>query len=527
MRAIARNEIELAETRIYDEGSGVNHVRVWAKVKLDNTGNYIQLPVILMLTDCKLSVLEPLLRYFIIHFHQRSHSWMVKLCEISGLLIDYLEVNRRLNYKPVRLFEGFITALYNGTFDEVNRDPSGLCWLPSNAKTINPKLCMLEEFSDWMSKQNYLAEPLNPWTDATSIEQRFNWISWFRRNQYSFLGHIGLTGRRSAELEQARIVKLRRNPLGKNSCPKAFPSNFEVALLRDGFVRPGKDNEADILEKYDWRGICIAILLLYGARRLSEPFHLWTGDVMENPTRSGDALVRIYHPIEGQAPENPKINGRRATNRQAYLKAFYPKYPPRNLATGNYFAGFKGRAFTDEKALFIHVYWLPSDMAKTFMWTYHNYMLQRARLGIDGSRHPFAFVSHAGKYKGEPYTIKAFIAVWARAVKRIGLPHAKIYGTTTHGGRHGAGIRANKGHVSEYDAQEMFAHSSPESQRVYRSPSPEQVTESMETATRRIYFEEKFNGTDITFLPTHHNLMESWQAHEDQEHYLRNTRKRK
>jgi hypothetical protein len=453
---------------------------------------------------------------------------MTKLCEITGQLLDYLDANRKVHAKPVHMFRGFTGALYNGTFTEQNEDPSGLCWLPSNSKTINQKLSMLEEFSDWMVHEEYVVEPLNPWSDATSTEQRFNWIAWYRRNQHSFLGHIGRTPKKTAELERARIIKRRRQPSSKPSAPKAFPATFEVALLRDGFIRPGKEAETDILEKFDFRGICIAMLLLYGARRLSEPFHLWTGDVMENPTRPREALVRIYHPIDGQAPEKPRINGRRAPNRQAYLQAFYPKYRPRVRATGNYHAGFKGRTFADDKAKFLHVYWLPSEMGKAFLLAYHNYMRQRARWGLDGLRHPFAFVSHKkGRDFGQPYTIKSFEAAWARAVKRIGLPHMKSHGTTPHGGRHGAGTRANKAGVSIYDAQEMFAHSSPESQRVYRTPTPEQVTELMEIASRRIQQPESETRASIPVPPPSAELIEIWthQENSDRHRFTKNIRK--
>jgi integrase len=344
--------------------------------------------------------------------------------------------------------------MYRGTFNKHNDDPSGLCWFPSSTKTTNAKLYVLEEFADWMASQGYVDETLNPWTEATSSEKRLNWIAWYRRNQFSLLGHLGLSSSNAAELEQARQIKLRRQPMGAISRAKAFPAEFEVALLRDGFVRPGKENEKDILKKFDWRGICITLLLLYGARRLSEPFHLWTGDVMENPVRPREALVRIYHPVDGQAPEFPKLNRRRAPNRQAYLQAFYPNYPPRNLARGSYHAGFKSQTFADDEAKYLHVYWLPSDMGEAFLSAYHNYMRQRAQMGLDGLRHPFAFVSHKKSHRGEPYTIKSFEKAWERAITRIGLPYAKMHGTTPHGGRHASGIRANKAGVSVYDAQE-------------------------------------------------------------------------
>lgn len=421
---------------------------------------------------------------------------MTKLCEIVGQLLDYMEANFEVHETPVGLYRGFINSIYNGTFDKSNRDPSGLCWLPSSAKTANPKLYSLEEFSDWMVLEGYAPNSLNTWRAATHSEQRFNWIAWYRCNEYAFLGHLGMSSQRSIELEQARATKLRRTPAAKTTAAKAFPVDFETALLRDGFIRPGKENERDIISKFDWRGICITILLLYGARRISEPFHLWAGDVMESCNRPGEALVRIYHPVEGQAPETPKVNGRRAPNRQSYLQAFYPEYPPRNLGHGNYHAGFKGRAFADDEAKFIHVYWLPSFMGEAFLWAYVNYMQQRARLGINGSRHPFAFVSHHGAYKGEPYSIKSFEETWKRAVRRIGLPHAKAHGTTPHGGRHATGMRANKAGVSQYDAQEMFAHSTIDSQRPYRVPSPQQITESLDAATLRLELSEISQSED-------------------------------
>lgn len=115
---------------------------------------------------------------------------MIKLCQIIAQLIDYIDANPQI-LKPTDMFQGFVNALYNGTFDEKEKDPSLLCWFPSNAKTVNPKLHMLEEFSDWMVRKNYIPSSLSPWTVATTSAQRLNWITWYRQNQFSFLGHLG------------------------------------------------------------------------------------------------------------------------------------------------------------------------------------------------------------------------------------------------------------------------------------------------------------------------------------------------
>lgn len=472
----------------------MSHVRIWAKIKLDSTGNEVRIPVICLLKDGELITLEPLVRYLVNHMHVRSHAWMNKLCEIVGKLLDYIETHRGVQDKPVRVFEGFVNALYNGTFNSDGEDPSGLCWMPSNSKTVDPKLYMLEEMSDWMLRERYISECLNPWTQATSTERRFNWLAWYRSNQYSFLGHLAPSAGASAALHQARVVKIRRKPTKNIRAPKAFPQNSEVPLLTYGFIQPGKENSKNPLEKFDWRGICITMLLLYGARRVSEPFHLWVGDVMEHPDRPGNALVRIYHPELGQAPDAPRINGRRAVNRQAYLQAFFPKYPPRTKGIGNYHAGFKSRSFTDDTVKYLHVFWLPTEYGDAFLYAYSMYMRQRVKLGIDSKKHPFAFVSHKGKYKGEPYTISSFEKKWMRAMRRIGLPHLKLNGTTTHGLRHAYGMRANKGGVGVLEAQEAFGHSSPESQLTYRAPGVAEITKKLDTASMSLQYEQDLQG---------------------------------
>src|SRR5690606_4893224 len=148
-------------------------------------------------------------------YHHRSYSWMEKLCQVVGLLLDYIEANRGSHDKPETLFQAFISALYGGTLDDKGNDSSGLGWLPSSARTVNPKAYMLNEFSDWMKAKGYVQHCVNPWTTATSTEERLNWIAWFRQNGNSFLGHIGISSGTSTTLAQARMVKLRRLPSGK------------------------------------------------------------------------------------------------------------------------------------------------------------------------------------------------------------------------------------------------------------------------------------------------------------------------
>lgn len=463
----------------------MSHVRVWTRIKASNSGSMKYLPVILIEVDGKLKALEPLLRYLNEYSESHTHSWMLKLCEIVGLLIDYIDANKDAHCKPVSLFREFVRALYNGTIGESNLDPSGLYWIPSRTATVNPKIAMLSNLSQWMVNNGYVSESLNPWTPATTAEQRFNYLAWCKKNDESFLKHLGPSRKASAAVEEARSIKLRRPIVPVVSTPKVFPVSFEVALLRQGFVRHGKDNSLDPYEKYDWRGICIAMLLLYGGRRLSEPFHLWIGDVMENPNESDQAYVRIFHPVEGAAPADRKINGRHLPNRQAYLQAFYPKYPPRNFGIGNYEAGFKSR-FLIKNGNYLVVHWGPREMGKVFMQAWNMYMWQRIKFGVGGDKHPFAFVSHKGKSKGEPYTMKSFEASWERAIHKIGLQKIKSQGTSTHGPRHGYARKAKAGNVEPDALQIALGHSSIKSQEVYGKPGIQDVSEMMDMATKKI-----------------------------------------
>ena len=487
----------------------MNHVRVWVQVKIDNTGNAMQLPAILCLDQKgKLAPLEPLLYYMVNMASSVSHSWMKKMCEVVGKLIDYLMANRRDFTKPDELFLGFSQALHKGTVVD-GLDPSGLYWLGGNSANVQQKLRMLEEFSDWMRKNNYVESPINGIRAAAEHEIRLKMMAWHKRNAHSFLGHIGMSKAAKADVMQARTIKQRRKPQFNLGPPKVFPANFERALLEYGFVNPGKQDSKDLLEKYDWRCICIT-LLLFAGRRVSEPFHMWVGDVTENPTAPGRALVRLYDPKEGQAPDDRRSpNGRRLPNREAYLRTFHPGYLPRNDGLGNYHAGWKGIAYSSQERYF-QVIWFPSSRGELFLNAYHMYMRQRVRFGLMGSKHPFAFISHHGKYRGEPFSIRAFTSKWRRAMKILGLPMSKEAGTTHHGPRHGLIAGAKAGGADPANIQATIGHASIESQKVYGALSVEQISDKMDIAYARAFYEANRQCSEPSISTLEAKFEEIW-----------------
>jgi hypothetical protein len=462
----------------------MNHVRVTASVITDNTGKTFNIPVLLLEHEGRCSVLEPLVDYLIANSGAKSVTWMIKLCQIVAMLLDYMDTNHSCFEKPVQLFAAFTERVFAGTIGEDGTDPSGLFWLPK--RTVNAKqlLSEMSDFSDWMHRE-YGAAPLNPWREATSYEERLRWAANINKSQRSFLGHLDSVADATEAAKQARSTLQRRTPAGDFGETKAFPDDRFMELLFVGFMRPGKENSRDIVERYDWRGICITILLHWGGLRSCEPFHIWVCDVNANPVRPGEAIVRIYDPIDGAVPENFRgPNGKVFPNREACLALSYPGYRPRKKEKGNLHAGWKNPKMTDSERNYMQVHWLPSPLGGHFFlqaWLF--YSRQRMRARIDARKHPFLFVSFRGAQRGEPYTIDAYQDAYVRAIRRIGLVPAKFNGTTLHGLRHAWGQRANRGKLGPLVIQKGLHQKSPESHAVYTQPSISKVTAALEAAT--------------------------------------------
>ena len=462
----------------------MSHVRVTASVINDNTGIKAYIPVILIEQGSHCTALLPLVDYLIANSQVRSASWMAKLCQIVGMLLDYTEVNHDTFETPAELFDTFAQRVYTGTIGENGLDPSGLYWLPKRTKTARLLLNMLSEFSDWMHRHHGVA-PLNPWRDATAYEERLNWAAFVHKSRRSFLGHLDSYADAAESAKRARSTRQRQIPIGGHGQTKAFPDDKFLELLFVGFVVPGKQSSPDVVERYDWRGICITILMHWGGLRLSEPFHIWVGDVMNNPLKLDEALVRVYHPIDGAAPEDYRgPGGRYLPNRAAYLQARYPSYRPRNKEKGNAKSGWKNPKLDDTTQNFMHVHWLPAGVAgRLFLQSWQLYMYQRMRARLGAETHPWLFVSFRGEQRGEPYTIDAYRDAHARAIRRIGLEPAKMNGTSEHGHRHAYGQRARRSGVGDIVTQKGLHHRSIESQAVYTEPSLAEVTNALEVAT--------------------------------------------
>jgi len=466
----------------------MDHTTVIARVYRDNTGVAIELPVILTAAGA----LQSLLSYLLEHSDVRSFSWMQKTVQVVGLLLDYVAANYDRFDDPKTLFECFVNRLYSGTIGEDGSDPSGLFWLPmTNTKNVRQLVNLLSAYSDWVAQRNG-TKHLNPWRDATHHEERLNWAAWHQKHNRAFLAHTSDQTRASETAKKAKNVLLKRNSKVIHEEAKKFPDERIMDLLFSGFIVPGKQKSRRIEERLNLRDILITILMHFGGVRMSEPCHMFVHDVLPDPCYPERALVRIYHPAEGQAPDDWQgDNGKSINcNREAYLRGKYGMRPrTRYFPTSQMHAGWKGNAL-DSKLKYMYVHWFPAWGGELFLKLWNIFIIQRAMMKCD---HPFAFVTRAGK----PYSPDSFEDAFAKAVRRINLAGVKALGTTPHGCRHAYGQRLKDSKVAPLILMRAMHHHSIESQVVYTQPEVDEVTKTLNVATTALNEGKKLPPPDL------------------------------
>lgn len=282
----------------------MKHVKVKSETYRDNSVKSINLPTLLIEYDGEVQVLEQLHQYQLEH-KSKSRSWHNKLVQTVGLLLDYMQANQD-NYTSAKdFFEIFTESIYEGTINEDGFDPSGLYWIPKRTETANMLLTTLNGFSDWMHDE-YGAAQLYPWREASSYEQRLNWMAQINKSHHSFLGHLNDVHAMTETAKQIRNVKNRRKPYYAHGGTKAFPEDQIHNFLWKGFMKARKNMDLNRIDRYNWRDIAITILMHGGGLRHSKVFHLWVQDVFPDPEDPDLAVVRLYHPSEGKAPEDSK-----------------------------------------------------------------------------------------------------------------------------------------------------------------------------------------------------------------------------
>ncbi len=442
-------------------------VRVTADVITDNSGYKAKIPVLLFGDGA----FKPLLEYVLSQHHRRSLSWMNRVVLGTHLLLEYLEANKDLFDSPSQLFLHFAQRLCSGTIGADGNDPSGLYWLPRSTSNTNQLLASLNLFTDWL-EMNRLSESLNPLIEANSHEERLNYAAWHKKNCQQFLGHIK-DARMPKIIKQVRKIKGQHDVIKVDDDAIAFSEKLFLPFLLEG-VGGSKDYRVRLRDQ-------LILLMLHGCGvRESDALHLWIEDVLIDPRKEDNVIIRLYHPELGKAPNGWKGKKNQA-NRAAYLREKFG-LTPRNRLAGTARVGWKTRV-VDNSDNYIQLYWFPSFLGEVFFKLWKQYLL--AIMPIE-RHHPYAFLSFNSVSFSEPYTLNAFNQNYKVALDRIELSASKINGLTPHSHRHAYGRRLSKAGVDPIIRKKALHHASLESQSVYTQPGALEVTEACEKATDKL-----------------------------------------
>lgn len=265
-----------------------------------------------------------------------------------------------------------------------------------------------------------------------------------------------------------------------------FPSDLWLPLLEHGYVIDEKENTS--LARVDATGRAHAALLSLGVRQ-STPLHFWLNDI--SFSAGGLATVTLRHPEEYFDLVAKK-------KRKHILMSM--GLTPRKRTSDRSHAGWKNLKL--EKGYTAPTVWLPgsrsicSVILKDYVSNVRGPVMEKRRL-LGLPDHPFflVFTNHnpaKGQYLGDPYTRKAAIGSWKRAMRRLAdlypdrdLRVRKDLGTTMHGVRHLMGFSCIEAGLSLSDIADVLHHRSPMSSLVYVKRSSKEISDALDTASSR------------------------------------------
>ena len=430
-----------------------------------------------------------------------------------GLFWDYCIATKDLPFWNDRhahrkVIRHFALALFRGTIDTVSHeDDTRLYWPPSSLSTAKRLVSALTDFTYWCHDEGVvdstIVKKARPTDESSTLS--FLYTARFVKN-VSFLSHM----KRVANISGALHARKREEFVDLGTPARsnfdtdeavAFPEEYISPLLSHGFSLDECADKPE--EREDMAAKMIALLLLFGGTRKSEPFHLWFNDII--PSSDGGCKIFIRHPSEALT----YIHGHENETRRAYLAA--RNLTPRNEAiTKSYRAGWKNLKV--DRAYNAPVFINHSGAERLFREMYLCYLryresLMRVRASKGLPDHPFLFVSSGidqrtgNDYSGEPYSRASFDKAWERALKRtekhlgIMIPRGKYAGTTPHGGRHFYGSSLSSNGVDKKVIQTCLRQRSLLSQDVYTVPTAKRIESELNAA--KDAFTSKFNLIEV------------------------------
>ncbi|MDE1239293.1 MULTISPECIES: gamma-mobile-trio recombinase GmtY [Vibrio] len=390
---------------------------------------------------------------FLYNSRAKSPSWIERNTFAVELLLKFIEKQIVSFSTATALLRAFVEALQFGTIQD-GKDSSGLFWSPRSNEDVNVLLHHITEYCDYLDTIHGIGLPkLNPLRKATHAEECMQWCAYYRRHSRSFLNH--LTKPSTQQFSLARVIRGPERHFVDVEEVYRFPEDRIEDLLLHGFVSASGEP--------DYASQLIVMLMHFGGLRLSECFHIYTGDISIDP-QSGSALISVFHPSDGKSPDN------RFSKRSEYLAHKY-QLNPRNEYPRSHrlYAGWKGPLLTNRNLSF-DVMFYPASKAVEFTLLLQKYLSTRP-----DSESPFLFLNS----KVKPESKKNFIQKYKRAIRRIGLESMKMLGTTPHAHRHSYGYRLSQNSFSQLDIQKAMHHKSPDSCLVYLKPTHEDVRARM------------------------------------------------
>ena len=472
----------------------VHHATIVMKVEgmpPDWTGRML----VLRQADGSTEIYASLLAYLRAH-PTRSRTWQNDGTRALGLFWDYARA--RAGDAPVpadgrlaflhTFFRSFALALLTGTVKD-GSDPLGLYW-PSSTRAVAEKTVRrIEDFAAWCHAEAdqtpFGLDPTHPPDDALGFTDV---LVWSRLRNVQMLRHLDTEPR---QVRRRSVVDRVTDAVKNNLEPvKSFPRQHAERLLLEGHRRPRAGSGPDAYGTHNVRDQMMALLDGWGGLRRSEGLHLWVGDVVEDPLKPGHALVVLEYtdPVSGRT---------KVGTRAEVLNRIFGLEPRNDVKRGGHHAGWKGMALDKQHSAIVH--WV-DDSAGALFWVFYLTYLRHVRRAVmerrkalGGRDHPFLFVTEGadrtagnGAMVGNPYTPTAYERNHQAAVERIGLPHGKFHGTTTHGLRHMYGHSLAELRLSPEFIRKAMHHVSPLSQLVYTVPDNRTVDARLREAWTRV-----------------------------------------
>ncbi|MBA1193680.1 site-specific integrase [Pseudomonas entomophila] len=441
-------------------------VKIKAKIVIDETGVAYEMPILLGANgDVRL------LTEYLVENAGMSDAWKLRVVRAAKVMIEYIEANPYRCKDPELVFAGFKSHLYSGTIGDDGLDPSGLGWVPSSADVNARIIDALNDFFDFASRKLGKQTP-NPMVKASSHDEKLKFAAWLKKNNQNFLGHIGRQFP-SVMLQEVRAMRPQGRLVMSSSVVPEFPRSLFQQMYLDGFGGT-RDVRCIIRDRL------ILLLLDAGGCRASEPLHIWVGDVKPDPRNPKAALVKIYHPEEGVAPQDVRKRTRKE-KRAAYLKRKYG-LTARNRIHGSQRVGWKCKV-VDHPDNYIQVFWFAPLAGEVFLklWNIHvRYLAPIER------HHPYAFISYESNNFGEPYSLNALNSNYEAALSRIDQTPSKPEGRSTHGHRHSYSQRMRRAGLPPVIIKKALHHASLSSQEAYTKVTSDQVTDAFNKARDRM-----------------------------------------